>query len=270
LRSRRLRHRRLRGRRGRSCGCDRGRRDPARRRRHHGSQRRGHLRGLLASHEGPRGFGSHRRRASFYRRVRLGGSGARRRRADVASRPVFWRRDGLRFWLFGSYVSAQSLGICLSPDAVCLRVLDRGRVALNPYTEGYTEVQRLFVCEPELPRELVNPDLLGHLLLESFFRFDHLPAGTSSHTCFAAHKSITGSTPAEGRSRGAPTRAPAVRRRPRRTPHAKPARAHVCAEPQLRNPSTLRTATPHVLAGGGPLRTRLTGPARLCRDRPTF
>jgi hypothetical protein len=77
--------------------------------------------------------------------------------------------SGLRLWLFRGDVAAQALGIRLSTDAVCLRVLDRGRVTLDPDTEGYTEVQRLFVGEPELPRELVDPDLLGHLLLGSFF-----------------------------------------------------------------------------------------------------
>jgi hypothetical protein len=38
-------------------------------------------------------------------------------------------------------------------------------MALDPDAEGDAEIQRLFVREPELPSELVNPDLLGHLLL---------------------------------------------------------------------------------------------------------
>jgi hypothetical protein len=178
------------------------------------------------------------------------------------ARPVLLRGGGLRLGLFRSHFTAKSLGICPSPDAICLRVLDRGRVTLNPYAKGYTEVQCLFVCEPELPRELVNPDLLGHLLLGSFFRLYHLPAGTSSHTCFEAHKPFTGLPPAQGHSRTAATRAPAAQRRARRPPRAEPSRALPCARPLLRNSSTPYTTRPLALAGRVLLRTHLTSRVR--------
>jgi hypothetical protein len=38
-------------------------------------------------------------------------------------------------------------------------------MTLDPDPEGDAEIQRLFVREPELPRQLVDPYLLGHLLL---------------------------------------------------------------------------------------------------------
>ncbi len=74
---------------------------------------------------------------------------------------------GLRFglWLGRGHLATKSLGIGLAADAVGLRVLDRGRMALDPDAEGDAEIQRLFVGEPELTSELVDPDLLGHLLL---------------------------------------------------------------------------------------------------------
>ena len=111
------------------------------------------------------------------------GVGADRRLGGPAGDPPpgCRRRLRLRLGLFWRHVSAKALGVGLPADAVCLRVLDRGRVTLDPYSEGYAEVQRLFVCEPELPRELVNPDLLGHLLLGSFFRLDHLLEHPPTH-----------------------------------------------------------------------------------------
>jgi hypothetical protein len=84
----------------------------------------------------------------------------RYRRSGFVRYRTFGR--SLRIGLGWSDLAAESFCVGLPTDAIRLRVLDRGRVALDPDSQGYTEVQRLFVCEPELSRELVDPDLLRH------------------------------------------------------------------------------------------------------------
>jgi hypothetical protein len=50
-----------------------------------------------------------------------------------------------------------------------LGVLDARRVALDPDAEANAEVERLLVGEAQLSCELVDPDLLCQVLLQSFF-----------------------------------------------------------------------------------------------------
>jgi len=186
----RVRGRRVRGGRGgsvgggRLCAPDsrggiRGRRDRTRRWSGSGPRspagRRGGSPGSLgdlghrtAGDQTPAGTGTHRRAA----RTGCGGRAARGDLVIGGSGPRLLSRGSrlgrLRLRL-RRHLASQPLGVGLAADAIGLRVLDRGGVALHPDTQGYAEVQRLFVGEPELTGELVDPDLLRHQLLGSFF-----------------------------------------------------------------------------------------------------
>ncbi len=69
---------------------------------------------------------------------------------------------GLRRLLLGLLVADQPLALGLAPDAIGLGLDDAGRMTLHPDTEGVTQIQRLLVGEPELPCELVDPNLACH------------------------------------------------------------------------------------------------------------
>lgn len=69
--------------------------------------------------------------------------------------------------LFGLNRPAQAVTVGLPADAVCLSVLDGGRVALHTNPELDTQVERFFIREPELSAELVDADLLRQLALRS-------------------------------------------------------------------------------------------------------
>ena len=55
-------------------------------------------------------------------------------------------------------VAAEAFTVGLAADAISLRVLDAGRMALDTDPERDAEVERLLIGEPELACELVDPD----------------------------------------------------------------------------------------------------------------
>ena len=71
--------------------------------------------------------------------------------------------DGLlrRFGLLDDRLAAQTLGVGEAPDAVRERVVDARRVALDADLQALTEIEHHLVLDAELPRQLVDPDLLG-------------------------------------------------------------------------------------------------------------
>jgi hypothetical protein len=71
-----------------------------------------------------------------------------------------------RFFRLG--VALQALPLGLAPDAVSLGVLDARRVALDPDPERATQIERLLVGEPELSRQLIDPDPSCQLLVQPF------------------------------------------------------------------------------------------------------
>jgi hypothetical protein len=71
--------------------------------------------------------------------------------------------------LLGLDLALQTLALGLTPDAVGLGVLDARRVALDSDPERAAEIERLLVGEPELSRQLVNPDSSAcQLLVQPF------------------------------------------------------------------------------------------------------
>src|SRR5207302_10722404 len=88
-------------------------------------------------------------------RSRLGG-----RRLGERGRRLRGGRHLLRrlLGLLGLGLALQSLALGLAADAVSLGVLDARRVALDADSERAAQIERLLVGEPELPRQLVDPD----------------------------------------------------------------------------------------------------------------
>jgi len=83
--------------------------------------------------------------------------------------------------LLGLHRSAQSLTVGLAAGAVCLRVLDGRRMALDAHPQGQAEVKGLLVGQAKLMSELVYPDLLRQRLLLPFLR---------CRTCQCAHTTL--------------------------------------------------------------------------------
>jgi hypothetical protein len=65
--------------------------------------------------------------------------------------------------LLGLDRASQALGGGLAAHPVCLGILDRRGVALDADAERYTEVECLFVRQPELMSKLVDADLFRQL-----------------------------------------------------------------------------------------------------------
>ena len=143
--------------------------------RHGGTRRSRVVRGGLAGHGGPVRRRRARRRDGR-RLTELGSGAAAHDAVDLGHRRGRGLRDGLGGRLHdgstsrhrgglhrlgrrlrdglggGLGLADQTLALGLAPDTVCLRVLDRRRVALHADAERQGEVERLLVGEAELSR----------------------------------------------------------------------------------------------------------------------
>src|SRR5207302_10779277 len=72
--------------------------------------------------------------------------------------------------LFRRDLATEPLAVSLAADAVGLRILDARGMALDADAEVDTQVERLFVGEPQFSGELVNPNLSCQVLLQSSLR----------------------------------------------------------------------------------------------------
>jgi hypothetical protein len=86
---------------------------------------------------------------------------------DRLGRGRRWRRlglgrdgDGSRLGLLPLGLAAEPLGVGEAPDAVRQRIVDARGVALDADLQSLAEVEHHLVLDPELPRQLVDPDLL--------------------------------------------------------------------------------------------------------------
>ena len=110
------------------------------------------------SSTGAAGAGSARGRGAgrFWRRWRSGGRG-------LFGRGLAGAALG-RLGLGRGHLTTKALTVGLAPDAIGLGILDARRMALDADAERLAQVECLFVREPELSCQLVDPDLLGQLL----------------------------------------------------------------------------------------------------------
>jgi hypothetical protein len=61
--------------------------------------------------------------------------------------------------------AAEAIGVGLAADAVGLRILNGGRVTLDPDPEGKGQLQPLLVGETELFGQLIDANLLRQVVL---------------------------------------------------------------------------------------------------------
>jgi hypothetical protein len=69
-------------------------------------------------------------------------------------------RLGLGLRLLDDRVTAEALGVGQTPDAIRGGIVDARRVALDADLQALGEIEHHLVLDAELPRQLVDPDLL--------------------------------------------------------------------------------------------------------------